>query len=369
MADDDVETGSNQDPYSVLAATLGGPEKAALMLMQQRQAGVNAQQQKLMDMMQQQEGPLSQTGMSDYQKAAMMFQAAGALAAPTRSRGLAGLMEGIGGAGTALAGPLTKADEQQRQRQQQLAQLQLARQKLATEMAGSGVSAQDMMSLIKSQRESEEEPSEFDKILKELSPEERAKAVRVKAGLETAAGKEKKDKVSDKTLSDFSESGATLADIDNLSSRFKPDYAGKLFELTGEAQNIAGRKGLSPGFQDQASWWSDYAERRNVARNTLFGSAVTATEKAEFEKADISPGMDPKVIQQKLARQREIARSAAYKLAKAKELQGFDIEPIEAALGYKIKDLEKSAAPPKTGGTKSGPTLEEIEAELAKRNK
>ena len=66
MADDDEDVGVKTDPYSVLAANLGGPEKAALMLMQQRQAGVNAQQQKLMDMMQEQEGPLSQTGMSDY---------------------------------------------------------------------------------------------------------------------------------------------------------------------------------------------------------------------------------------------------------------------------------------------------------------
>jgi len=189
MADEDEDVGgSNADPYSVLAANLGGPEKAALMLMKQRQAGVNAQQQKLMDMMQEQEGPLSQTGMSDYQKASMLFQAAGALAAPTKSRGLAGLMEGVGGAGTALAGPLSKADEAQRARQQQLQQLQLARQKLAMDMAGNqGVSPSDLMSLVKSTRENEEEtptPSEFDRILAQLSPEERKKALRAKAGLE-----------------------------------------------------------------------------------------------------------------------------------------------------------------------------------------
>ena len=160
MADEDETVGN--DPYGALAASLSGPERSILALMQQRQAGVNAQQKKLMEMMQQQEGPLSQTGMSDYQKAAMMFQAAGALAAPTRSGGLAGLMEGVGGAGTALAGPLSKADEAQRQRQQQLAQLQLARQKLATEMAGQqGVSPSDMMSLVKSSRDNEEEAETF----------------------------------------------------------------------------------------------------------------------------------------------------------------------------------------------------------------
>jgi hypothetical protein len=165
MADEDEDFGgSNADPYSVLAANLGGPEKAALMLMKQRQAGVNAQQQKLMDMMQQQESPLSQTGMSDYQKAAMMFQAAGALAKPTRSGGLAGLMENVGGAGEALAGPLSKADEAQRARQQQLQQLQLARQKLGIEMSGQqGVSPSDLMALVKSTRENEEEKETFKK--------------------------------------------------------------------------------------------------------------------------------------------------------------------------------------------------------------
>jgi hypothetical protein len=97
---------------------------------------------------------------------------------------------------------------------------------------------------------------------------------------------------------------------------------------------------------------------------------VTKPEKEEFLKADISPGMDPDVIATKLARQREIARAAAYKLAKAKELQGVDIAPIEAALGYKLTDLQKSSKPPAGASpAKTGPTLEEIDAELAKRNK
>jgi hypothetical protein len=372
MADDDEEVaGSKADPYSVLANSLGGSEKSILQLMQQRQAGIGAQQQKLMDMMQQQEGPLSQTGMSDYQRAAMLFQAAGALAKPTRSGGLSGLMEGVGGAGEAVAGPLSKADEAQRARQQQLQQLQLARQKLAVEMSGNqGVSPSDMMKLVEMKRANEEEtptPSEFERVIGQLSPEERAKALRVKAGLEAAAEKPKLKEVSDKTLSDFAESGGTLADIDELSSRFKPEFAGKTLEVGADIQNLAGRKGFIPGYKEQAEWWSDYAERRNVARNALFGSAVTTGEKKEFEKADISPGMAPDVIKTKLARQREIARAAAYKLAKAKELQGADIAPIEAALGYKLTDLAKSAKSGESG--QRALTLEEIDAELAKRNK
>ena len=140
------------DATGTLASYLkGGPEGAALALMQQQRGAVGAQQQKLLGMMNQQEGPLSQTGMSDLDRASLMFQAAGALGQTTRSGGFG---ETLGNLGTSLAGPLSKAAEAQRQRQGQLQQLQLARQKLAVEMAGQqGVPAADMLSLIKSQRD------------------------------------------------------------------------------------------------------------------------------------------------------------------------------------------------------------------------
>jgi hypothetical protein len=278
--------------------------------------------------------------MSDYDRASMLFQAAGALGQPTRSGGLG---ETLGNLGTAMSGPLSKAAEAQRTRAQQLQQLQMARQKLGMEMAGTGgVDPGQALQLLKAQQDQEEEkptPSEFERVIAQLSPQERARALRVKAGVEISP--EKKEKVSDKILSDFTETGATLAEIDDLTARFKPEYAGKMLDVVGEAQNTAGSRGY--GYQDQAQWWKDYSARKNVARNALFGSAVTVGEKKEFDKADISPGMSPDLIEKNLAKQREIARSAAYKLARAKELQGADLAPIEAAIGYSIKDLENSA--------------------------
>jgi len=345
-------------------AGLSGPYQALYQQMQAKADAQRAAQQEYLASMQKQEDALSQTGMSDLDRASLMFQAAGALGQTTRSGGFG---ETLGNVATSLAGPLSKAAEAQRQRQTQLQQLQLARQKLGVEMAGTGgVDPAQALQLLKAQQEQEEEkptPSEFERVIAQLTPEEKAKALRVKAGLETSP--EKKEKVSDKTLSDFSESGATLADIDELTTRFKPEYAGKWLESGAEAQNLAGRKGILPGYKDQATWWSDYAERRNVARNTLFGSAVTKPEKEEFAKADISPGMDPDVIAQKLARQREIARTAAYKLAKAKELQGVDIAPIEAALGYKLTDLQKGAKPPVDSSQASSVQHPEAAAALA----
>jgi hypothetical protein len=357
MADD-----TTTPPLSALngAVSLEDIKKAVFA----QAASQNAARQSQMDLIDQQAQKYGQTGISDLDKASMLFQAAGALSAPTRS---GGLMESIGAAGTAVSGPLAKAAQAQRDREEKLAQLQLARAKLAGEMSG-GPSPSDLLQLYKAQVEAQGKPSEFDRILAQLPPDERAKALRVKAGLEEAAGK-KKD-ISDTLLTSMEEKGGALTNLEDLSTRFKPDYAGKIANTVGEAQNVAGSRGI--GWKDQAVWWSDYAERRNVLRNTLFGSAVTATEKAEFEKADIAPGMDPEVIKEKLARQREIAKRAAYKLAKAKEAQGYDIAPLEAALGYKISDLEPKAETKKPEAKGGAPSAEErlkiLEQERRKRD-
>jgi len=59
-----------------------------------------------MGMIEQQAQRYGQEGMSPLDKASILFQAAGALAAPTRS---GGLMESVGSAGSAVSGPLMKA--------------------------------------------------------------------------------------------------------------------------------------------------------------------------------------------------------------------------------------------------------------------
>ncbi len=75
---------------------------------------------------------------------------------------------------------------------------------------------------------------------------------------------------------------------------FDDNFAGQPLGL-GELRNSIGRT-FGGGPQQQAEWWQDYQTKKNITRNNLFGSALTATEKGEFEKADINPSMDPKVI-------------------------------------------------------------------------
>lgn len=130
---------------------LSGPYQALYQQMQQKADAQRAAQQEYLASMQKQEGALSQTGMSDLDKASLMFQAAGALGQTTRSGGFG---ETLGNVATSVAGPLSKAAEAQRQRQSQLQQLQMARQKLGMEMAGTGgVDPAQALQLLKAQQE------------------------------------------------------------------------------------------------------------------------------------------------------------------------------------------------------------------------
>jgi hypothetical protein len=128
---------------------------------QEAQARANAQKAQ-MGQYDQQAAQYGQKGMSDIDKASILFQAAGALASPTRS---GGLMESIGAAGTAVAGPLSKAAQTERDRQDKMAQLQLARAKLSAEMGSGGPSSSDLMSLYKLQQADEEKEESFKPML------------------------------------------------------------------------------------------------------------------------------------------------------------------------------------------------------------
>lgn len=105
----------------------------------------------------------------------------------------------------------------------------------------------------------------------------------------------------------------------------------------------AGRKAPgAPGAasSDATNWWQSYQEHKNLVRNKLFGSALTVTERDEFDKAQITPGMSPKVVRENLARQDAASKKAAQKLAQSYLADGYRPEAVESALGYKLQDLK-----------------------------
>ena len=152
MEEDDAPKGPLSPQNIIQQLGLKGPEGVLAQAAMQQSAAQSQAQQAYAQSLQAREGALSQTGISPLDKASMFFQAAGALAAPTRS---GSLMESIGSTGTALAGPLSKAAQADRDRQEKLAQLQMARQKLAADSAGTNMPIDKLAALLKSQRDQE----------------------------------------------------------------------------------------------------------------------------------------------------------------------------------------------------------------------
>lgn len=137
------------------------------------------------------------------------------------------------------------------------------------------------------------------------------------------------------------ESDAGLAE--SLSSSFKPEFSKPAIKapivggMLVNAQNAMGRSGMSEGYADQANWWQNYASWVNTVRHSLFGSALTATEKAAFEKAVVTEGMDPKLIKARLQQQHSLAARAYNKIKAGYTRGGHDLTDFP--------DLSEPAAP------------------------
>lgn len=116
-----------------------------------------------------------------------------------------------------------------------------------------------------------------------------------------------------------------------LAGTFKDEFSGT--PIIAPYQNILGKFTDKGGYQDQANWWQNYQEQVNMIRNKLFGSALTATEKAEFEKQMIQPGNDPKTIRTRLEQQASAAQRAYAKIVKNLGAAGYDVSGLNVELG------------------------------------
>lgn len=129
-------------------------------------------------------------------------------------------------------------------------------------------------------------------------------------------------------LKDLQEKSAMAEGYGRLLGGFKDDFAGYKSPMAGDIANTYKRTfGDNTG---QGQWWQDYQAQSNVIRNKLFGSALTETEKGEYDKATINPGMNPTQIKQNLTRQRDVVGRAINKLSKAYEAGGYNAGQIQA---------------------------------------
>lgn len=132
----------------------------------------------------------------------------------------------------------------------------------------------------------------------------------------------------------------TYEQLNRHSETFNPQYSGKILKSWAEIQNVLGRNlPLSDDLRKQAEWWQSYNLYRNQARNLLFGSQLTKTEKEAFDAADISPEQDPIIIQHNLERQRLAASTALYKLMNSKIKQRYIPSTIEGITEHSLDEL------------------------------
>lgn len=127
---------------------------------------------------------------------------------------------------------------------------------------------------------------------------------------------------------------ATADNTLDLLGNFRDDYAGNT--LTGAAENVAGQLGLPGATPGQADWWQRYDRQKNQVRNELFGSALTPSEQAAFERADIRPSMAPDRIRANLRMQESIIRKGLARQASVWKAQGFNSDAIDAAISSSV---------------------------------
>lgn len=144
----------------------------------------------------------------------------------------------------------------------------------------------------------------------------------------------------------------TLAmDFSDLETAFKEEYGGSGFDTVDAAQNFLGKNqplGFGEQWGDKSNWWQNYNDKKNIIRNQLFGSALTATEQAAFDKANITEGMHAEEIRRRLGQQRSAATRAYNKLKTAYGKGGYDISNFE--------DLPDFSPTAKPGGNPTKPT-------------
>lgn len=150
------------------------------------------------------------------------------------------------------------------------------------------------------------------------------------------------------------ETGGKLSTFDNLANTFEDKFGGYGGAFLGDIDNWVKRN--IGGDPKGAEWWSTYQALKNDVRHDQFGAALTATEKAEFEKAAVNPGMRPDVIRNYLARQQSILQGALDRRAKSLAADGYRPDAIEEAMGRRIgsgapapQAPEVTASNPRTG--------------------
>ncbi len=147
-------------------------------------------------------------------------------------------------------------------------------------------------------------------------------------------------------VSKVQDAGSMLQSMAEFSDTFQSKYGGGAETLVGGelgntlqsyvpgiAKAITNTTGLDTSSPESADWWRRYQDFKNEVRHGRFGGALTPTEKAQFDKQSIDPGMRPEAIQRALQNQARVVKSATARLRGMLVNSGYDQSAIDAGLG------------------------------------
>jgi hypothetical protein len=152
-----------------------------------------------------------------------------------------------------------------------------------------------------------------------------------------------------------------------LANAFQPEFAG--FGIAGGAPvDVANLFGsMAPEkYQKLTQFWADFNRLVDLPqRNAVFGASLSTGEKASWEGAkNIKPGVDPKVIQAKLAELTEIANRKMKGRRESMLAEGYEPAAVNALLPGDIA----TTTMPSGGGGAGDPKIARI-AELKAQGK
>lgn len=149
---------------------------------------------------------------------------------------------------------------------------------------------------------------------------------------EFAQGKPKPMNLGYESINKMSEEGGKFSTVSGLANSFNDKYSGYI--VGGDTAMAGTRLGLPIASQDAAQWWQTYDRHKNVVRNELFGAALTPSEQAQFDKADITPNMNPAIVKRNLAVQKQIIQAAAKRKVEALVAAGANPDVVQKAYGF-----------------------------------
>jgi len=153
-------------------------------------------------------------------------------------------------------------------------------------------------------------------------------------------------------MKDLEKKAEGYEQMKRLNNSFDKSFAGDYSDMIGELKNYAGRKlGDDTG---RSQWWQDYQDYTNKVRNDLFGAALTETEKGEFLKQMVTPGMNPEQAKQNLKRQHELTEKAIKRTTSVLAKGNYSADQISEYYTPEGGSTDTGDTPPATDTTPAG---------------